>query len=202
MFGKAEFTVGGAPVQEIAPGTNGLSTWAAPDVNEAVDKQLVTEKVLSEFPKDITREEFCELAVLLYEKMTGTKAAPVAANPFNDTNNPEILKAYNLGIVGGVGGGKFAPNNKVTRQEIAVMLLRALKAVMPTINTTAEFKTKFQDEGQIANWALEAVRFMNSHDIIRGTEVGGVSYILPLGNTTREQAISLVLRIYNTFTGL
>lgn len=202
LFGKAEFTVGGAPVQEIAPGTNGLSTWAAPDVNEAVDKQLVTEKVLSEFPKDITREEFCELAVLLYEKMTGTKAAPVAANPFNDTNNPEILKAYNLGIVGGVGGGKFAPNNKVTRQEIAVMLLRALKAVMPTINTTAEFKTKFQDEGQIANWALEAVRFMNSHDIIRGTEVGGVSYILPLGNTTREQAISLVLRIYNTFTGL
>jgi len=202
LFGRAEFIVGGAPVQEITPGTNGLSAWAAPDVNEAVEQQLVTDKVLVDFPKDITREEFCELAVLLYEKMTGTKAAPVAANPFTDTNNPEILKAYNLGIVGGVGEGKFAPNNKVTRQEIAVMLLRTLKAVMPAINTSAEFKTKFQDENQIASWALEAVRFMNSYDIIRGTDAGGVSYILPLGNTTREQAISLVLRIFTKFSGL
>jgi len=202
MFGKAEFIVSGAPVQEITPGTNGLSAWAASDVNKAVENQLVTEKVLSEFPKDITREEFCELAVLLYEKMTGTKAAPVASNPFSDTKNPEILKAYKLGIVGGVGEGKFAPNNKVTRQEIAVMLLRALKAVMPAIDTSAQFKTKFQDEGQIASWALEAVKFMNSHDVIKGTETGGVSYILPHGNTTREQAISLVLRIFNKFTGL
>ena len=82
------------------------------------------------------------------------------------------------------------------------MLLRTLKAVMPAINTSAEFKTRFQDESQIASWALEAVRFMNSHDVIKGTEIGGVSYILPLGNTTREQAISLVLRIFNKFTGI
>ncbi|MDD3706428.1 MAG: S-layer homology domain-containing protein, partial [Clostridiaceae bacterium] len=183
-------------------GEEGLSTWAAPVVNEAKDQNLVTDKVLVDFPAPITREEFCELAVLLYEKMTGTAAPAPASNPFSDTTNPQILKAANLGIVGGVGGGKFAPNNNVTRQEISVMLLRTLKNVMPNITTAAEFKTQFQDAGSIDSWALEAVKFMNANDIIGGSTVNGVSYMLPKGNTTREQAIALVLRMYNTFNKL
>lgn len=198
LFGTAPFTVSGAPTNEIAAGYEGLHSWHVEEINTAKKENLVTDKVLSEFPKDITREEFCELAVLLYEKMTGTKAV-AAANPFTDTNNPEILKAYNLKIVGGVGEGKFAPNNRVTRQEISAMLVRTLKAVMPNIDTKAEFKTRFQDEKDIATWALQDVKFMNANDIIKGTEINGISYILPKGNTTREQAIALVLRIYNQF---
>ncbi len=202
MFGKAQFTVSGdaAPSTDLQAGDEGLSGWAAPEVNKAKDENLVTDKVMAEFPKDITREEFCELAVLLYEKMTGKKAEPAAANPFSDTNNPEILKAYNLKIVGGVGEGKFAPNNKVTRQEISVMLLRTLQAVMPNVVTTAEFRDKFNDESDIAPWALEAVKFMNGNGVLNGSAAGdGTAYILPKGNTTREQAILLVLRVYNAF---
>lgn len=202
MFGKAEFIVSGeaAPSTEISAGYEGLSGWAAPEVNEAKSESLVTDKVMADFPKEITREEFCELAVLLYEKMTGNKAVPEAQNPFNDTSNPEILKAYKLGIVGGIGEGKFAPNNKVTREQISAMLLRTLKAVMPNVSTTAQFKTKFHDERDISPWALESVRFMNANGILNGSTLAdGTSYILPKGNTTREQAILLVLRLYNAF---
>lgn len=202
MFGKAEFIVSGdaAPATDISAGYEGLSGWAAPEVNKAKDENLVTDKVMIDFPADITREEFCELAVLLYEKMTGEKAAPVAANPFSDTSNPEILKAYNLKIVGGVGEGKFAPDSKVTRQEISVMLLRTLQAVMPNTVVAAEFKTKFHDEKDIAPWALNAVKFMNANGVLNGSTLGdGTSYILPKGNTTREQAILLVLRVFNSF---
>ncbi|NLN47796.1 MAG: hypothetical protein GX154_01580 [Clostridiales bacterium] len=202
LFGVVPFTVSGAPTGEIAAGTEGLSTWAASVVNEAKGENLVTDKVLLNFPAPITREEFCELAVLLYEKMTRTPASLPAANPFSDTTNPQILKAVNLGITGGIGGGKFAPNNNVTRQEISVMLLRTLKTVMPKILLTAEFKTQFQDVSAIDSWALESVRFMNANDILTGSTVNGVSYIMPKGNTTREQAIALVLRIYNKFNQL
>ncbi len=79
------------------------------------------------------------------------------------------------------------------------MLVRALKAVMPNITTEAEFKTKFQDEKEIASWALESIRFMNANDIIKGSGANGVYYILPKGNTTKEQAIALVLRVFNQF---
>jgi hypothetical protein len=200
LFGTAKFVVStDAAGGDIAAGEEGLSAWAVKEVNEARDENLVTDKVLVDFPEDITREEFCELAVLLYEKMTGIKAVPEEVNPFSDTNNPEILKAYKLGIVGGIGGGKFAPGEKVTREQISAMFLRTLKAVMPEMPTDAQFATQFQDQDNISAWALESVRFMNANDIIKGTTVNGVSYLLPQGNTTKEQAIALVLRIYNKF---
>ena len=82
------------------------------------------------------------------------------------------------------------------------MLLRTLKNVMPNISTAAQFKTQFQDAGSIDSWALEAVKFMNANDIIAGSTVNGVSYMLPKGNTTKEQAIALVLRMYNKFNTL
>jgi hypothetical protein len=201
-FGVAQFIVSGeVPAgEDIVAGYEGLHGWAASEVNAAVDQQLVTEKIMVEFPKEITREEFCELAVLLYEKMTGAKAAPEAENPFTDTNNPEILKASKLKIVGGIGDGKFAPNNKVTREQISAMLLRTLQAAMPNVPTAAQFKTKFHDEKNISAWALEAVRFMNANGIVNGSTLSdGTSYILPQGNTTREQAIMMVLRLYNAF---
>lgn len=201
MFGRAEFTVNAAPAGQIGQGYEGLSNWAVTEVNNAVKENLITEKVMTKFPESITREEFCELAVLLYEKMTGAKAAAATSNPFNDTTNPEIIKAYSLGIVGGVGGGKFAPNDKVTRQDLSLMLLRTLKAAKPSaVTTDIQFKNKFQDEKEIGSWAYEAVKFFNSHDIIRGNEQNGIFHISPKGNTTREQAIALVLRIYNTFS--
>lgn len=202
MFGAAQFIVSGETQTSgsIAPGQEGLSGWAATEVNQAVTENLVTDKVMVDFPAEITREEFCELAVLLYEKMTGIKAVPAAQNPFIDTTNPEILKAYNLGIVGGIGEGKFAPHNKVTREQISAMLLRTLQAAMPNVPTTAEFKTQFHDINNISPWALEAVRFMNGNGILNGSTLSdGTSYILPQGNTTREQAILLVLRLYNAF---
>jgi len=50
---------------------------------------------LSPTEVELNREEFCELAVLLAEKMTGTPAAPFSPNLFTDTSNPQVLKAYN-----------------------------------------------------------------------------------------------------------
>jgi len=200
-FGVAQFIVSGtaAPSTEILAGYEDLSGWAAPEVNEAKNESLVTDKVMIDFPADITREEFCELAVLLYEKMTGNKAV-ASQNPFSDTSNPEILKAYNLGIVSGIGEGKFAPANKVTRQEISAMLLRTLKAAMPNIVTKAEFKTEFHDANAVAPWAIEAVKFMNANGVLNGSTLAdGTSYILPKGNTTKEQAILMILRAFNAF---
>lgn len=200
LFGVAPFTVSGEPTGELAAGYEGLATWAATEVNKAVEEKLVTDKVLTEFPKEITREEFCELAILLYEKITGKEAPNVSINPFTDTQNSQVLKAFNLGIVSGIGEGKFAPNNKVTRQEISAMLVRTLKVTKPELNVRAEFKTKFRDENKIAKWALEAIRFMNSNEIIKGgLSSDGSANLNPMGNTTRQEAIAMVLRTFNTF---
>ena len=93
--------------------------------------------------------------VRLYEAIGGNTAVPAPANTFTDTQNPEILKAFQLGIVNGVGQGKFAPGNPISRQEIATMLLRTVKAAVPQLNTDTANAPSFVDSADIADWARE-----------------------------------------------
>ncbi len=171
------------------------SSWAIPEIQAAIGYKLTTDSVLTGFSNKITREEFCEIAVKLYEAISGQTAQP-AANPFNDTTNSEILKAYKLGIVKGITQNSFAPDNAITRQEISVMLLRALKEAKPNGDYSITGAPVIADEKEIATWAMESVKYMNKAGIMNGT---GGNNISPKGNTTKEQAIALIKRMFEKY---
>ena len=61
--------MGVAPVQ--AGGYQGASQWAVPELDKALKYGLVTDRVRNQMNAPITREEFAEIAVKLYEKGTG-----------------------------------------------------------------------------------------------------------------------------------
>ncbi len=172
------------------------SSWAVSELEAAEQLGLFTNKVKRALKQDITREEFCGIAVKLYEQLSGKQALPSVVNPFTDTSDSDILKAYEKGIVNGVSADKFAPNNKISRQEICVMITRALKAAKPGMSITVTDYARFDDESKIASWAINEVRFANKNNIMKG--VGG-NTIDPLGNTSREQGIILVKRTYENF---
>lgn len=172
------------------------SSWAIPELEQAEQYDLFTDAVKDHLTQDITRSEFCGIAVKLYEALNGSKAAPVAANPFTDTNDPIILKAYNLGIVNGTAPDKFSPNKNISRQEICVMIFRALKAANPNLNTDVSGVGTFADESQIASWAIDEVRFANKNGIMNGT---GGNKIDPLDNTQRQVAVILIKRTFESF---
>ncbi|MGM9552625.1 MAG: S-layer homology domain-containing protein [Clostridia bacterium] len=174
--------------------TSTPSTWAEAEVARAINSGLVTDSVKVNYQRNITREQFCELVVKLYERTTG-KTVSKEDNRFNDTNNPEILKAYNLGIVNGVSKTKFAPYNLVTRQEICAMLVRAVDAMYPNVDINDYQYHSFSDNDKISSWAMPSVQFAYDNDIMKGV---GANEILPLGNTTCEQAILLINRIYES----
>ncbi len=173
------------------------SSWAIPEIEEAIRDKLTTDKLLSKFKQKITREEFCEIAIKLYETISGKKALPVATNPFDDTDNVEILKSYNLGITKGISNTSFAPNDLIPRQEICVMIFRTLKAANPGITSDTSGADKFSDEDSIASWAIKEVRFASKYAIIKG--VDGNNKIAPFEKVTREQAIILLKRAYESF---
>ena len=102
-------------------------------------------------------------------------------------------KAYTAGIVQGVGEGRFAPDNPITRQEIMVMFYRIIGKIKPDADLTLGADTVFADHKDIAPWAEAAVRYEFSIGIIKGT---GNYEINPLGFTTREQAVAITLRSY------
>lgn len=174
----------------------GSSDWAKADLKLAIAASLTTPSVLGNYQQPITREQFAGIAVKLYEALSSKSAAAASPNPFTDTVNVDVLKAFQLGIVTGVSATSFSPDASISRQELCVMLMRAVKVAKPAATLNISSSGGLADSDFIAPWALDAVRFAVNHAIMNG--VGG-GRIDPLGSTTREQAILLVKRTFDAY---
>lgn len=170
------------------------SSWAAAEIEGAAEAGLVPERLMGSYKSNITREEFSEAAVNLYEALSGKKGVSQGGNPFTDTDNIKVLIANDLGIVKGIGDGSFAPNDAITRQEISVMLYRTLKAAKPAYDYTTVRSHLFSDYDMISSWAREAVGYLYSIEVINGV---GDNQFSPRDNTSREEAIALGKRLYD-----
>ncbi len=167
------------------------SSWAIPEIKESIEKGIVTDKLfMSNFKHNATREEFAELvAVLLDKTISKSDVDTSVMNPFRDTTNPLIVKAYNNGLVNGTSSDTFSPKSPLTREQLCTMLKRLTdKAGLSVQN--ANFVRNYKDKSDISTWALDAVRLMNSVAIIKGSG----DYLNPKGNVTKEMAILLGYR--------
>lgn len=179
----------------LQPYYHNASSWALKELDKAANYGFITEKIRSNMTRNITREEFCELVMKLYYELSD-KTATYSENPFIDVKNPEILKAAKLGIVSGVGDGKFAPDSPVTRQEIAVMIKRVLALVYPNLDYNSYSKLDYLDKNETSSWAVNELGFAINNGIVQGNHEGKIN---PKGNSTREQAAIMILRTFEKF---
>jgi len=173
----------------------GVSPWAKAGVEEAFTKNLTRAELMSDFTKPITRLEFARLITQLYEAITGTVLPTPTLSAFRDTSDRSVNQAYQLGIVAGKGDNFYAPNDTITRQEIAVMFYRTLRAIDPQLTATT-YPLTFNDQALIDVWAKTEVATMNHYQVVQGV---GQNTFNPLGIASREQAFLLVLRTFNLF---
>lgn len=182
------------------------SSWAEDDLKKADGLGLVPNILKgADMTKPITREEFCELSVLLYEKVTGTTATPASPNPFTDTANKQVLKAYALGITTGTTATTFSPRTLITREQCAAMLFRAIKAIAPDADYSVAGVKDFRDQKEIAAWAVEATKYMSKLGIIKGDASGNfmpkatttAQAAAGYGMATREAAMVMTVRTYD-----
>ena len=101
--------------------------------------------------------------VNFYEKATNDTIDPIES-PFSDTKNIEVSKAYKLGIVSGYEDKTFRPKNPITRQDIAVIILRSLKLLEPSLDTTI-YPTD-NKEG-IKDYAYNSMIYLNQKQIFQ-----------------------------------
>ena len=88
------------------------SSWAKSAVDTARNAGIVPEQVDQAYTQSITRADFCALAAAVYhtwEKSGNVKSVDKAVVSFSDTKDEDVLLCAALGVVNGVGGGKFAP---------------------------------------------------------------------------------------------
>ena len=177
----------------------GASDWAKDGLDKAAEYGFITDKIKDNMSGSITREEFAEVAVKLYERYTGKKATEASSSTFTDTTNVEILKAYQLGIVNGIGNNKFAPQVLINREQMAAMLNRAVEVIRPDADMSIEGAPSFSDEKEIAPYFISNVQFMAKNGFINGV---GNNKFAPKDTSTREQAVIVAVRVYETYAGL
>ena len=98
-----------------------------------------------------------------------------------------------LGIVSGVGDGKFDPTAQITRQDLMVMTAKALKLAKGLEDGTSADLAGYADAGKIKNYAQASVAALVKSGII----VGLNGRINPLSNTTRAEAAVIMYKLYN-----
>lgn len=179
-----------------------LSGWAVSGYQAASEAGLVSYSVVSNNLKDsITREEFCELAMNLYKKLTNETVPVPAGSPFTDTDSVAVAQAYNYGIVQGTDDNTFTPDRLVTREEMAKMLVSTLTASEVVFNIAdgadTSYVSEFTDGDEVSSWAMSAVNTALNYGLITGVTD---TTLQPLDATSREQAIVSVNRSYSQFS--
>ena len=174
-----------------------ISSWAKGTVEKAQDAGIVP--MLTDMPgyKDaITREQFAELAVAMVEQVCGDVAL-TGEKTFTDCSNESVLLAAEMGIVSGMGEGKFAPKTTTNREQIATMVNNAINYINEQkdidLTPAASDISKFADKDKVSGWAKESVGTLAANGIMSGTSATTLS---PKDSCTVEQSIMLLYRVY------
>ncbi|OUQ55951.1 hypothetical protein B5E56_13635 [Flavonifractor sp. An112] len=196
------FTFEQVPVEDLfAPEVieqERVSDWAKEEVDIASSLGLVPPLTdQPAFTGSITREQFAELIVNLVEKALDKEIEAAPSDTFTDTSNTAVLKAYEAGIITGVGGDKFAPKTTTNREQIATMIYRAVQYLAEQtgkdLTPNPGSIDLFTDKAGISGWAAEAVGKLAANDIMKGSSSTTAS---PQAACTVEQSILLIYRVY------
>ena len=94
------------------------------------------------------------------------------------------------GIVSGVSDGRFAPDSKVTREQLAAILYRYARDKRYDTEKTADL-TGFADYEQIYGYAAEALSWANAEGLVSGRSKTALS---PQGQATRAEVAAILHR--------
>lgn len=169
--------------------------WAKEDILLLANKRIVNGVSADLFApnRNVTRAEFAALVV----KALGLSPASDTTAVFTDTTSSAWYASYvgtavQYGIVKGMSDGTFRPNREVTRQEMAVMLARALE-LAKSQNQASATKADFpQDGSEIADWAQAAINGLVAAGIMQGKAAGEFA---PLDYATRAEAAVTLKRL-------
>jgi len=119
----------------------------------------------------------------------------ISENTFDDVlpdrwYSDAIAWAVENGIVLGFGDGQFAPNDYITREQFAVILMRYANWLELSVTGTGNLSA-FADRGQISVWAQDAMRWAVANGLISGRTS---TMLQPKGNTTRAEAATILQR--------
>ncbi len=142
--------------------------------------------------KNISRADFLVLLV------KALKLDAEITDNFSDVSKDAyyydaVAIAKKLGITTGTGDNKFNPKAEISRQDMTVLVVKALKLAGVDLKAgTAEDISKYADASKISGYAQEAISTLVKEGII----VGSGNSLNPKANLTRAEAAVVIYNIY------
>lgn len=176
--------------------TDIAGSWAQKNIG-----QMVEFGILSGYPdgtflpkKTVTRAEFVTMVVKTLEKLgrvnSGFDSGPAA---FGDTAHSwakdYISKAVACGFVEGYSAAEFGPDDEITREQMAAMIVKAF--ALPA----AASQSNFVDQATISPWARDAVAAIAASKVMGGTTGETGNKFVPKDKATREEAATVLCRV-------
>src|SRR5665647_2013852 len=179
----------------IAFGTTTPSIYASSkstDINghwaQSQIENLTAQNIISGYPdgtfkpdKTITRAEFATVLVKAFKLEIKT------GKVFNDTANhwakDYIATANAFGIANGYNNDIFGPNDAISHEQMAVMIVKA--AGLQSSGATLSFS----DSAKVSDWAKDAVAIASAQKVITGFPDGSFQ---PQVEATRAQAVIVI----------
>ncbi len=161
------------------------SHWASEAIKELSELGCISGYPDGTFKPEnrITRAEFAVVLVKAYNINVA------AGKVFDDTAGhwagDYIASAYAAGIVSGYDENSFGPDDPITREQMAVLIVKA--AGLPS----AAGEPQFTDSAAISGWAKGAVATAAENGIINGYPDGTFR---PQGNATRAEAVTVIVK--------
>ncbi len=170
------------------------SSWAEKEVSAALEEGLVPAELQWNYQGAVSRGQVAQMFINLIERASGTgideflaaKGASIDPDAFTDTEDRAVLAANALGIINGVGGGRFDPDGTLTRAQIAAIINRTARVMGVE---TEGYAHGFTDVA--GHWSDGELGWPVHAGIINGVGSGRFD---PNGTLTTEQAILITYR--------
>jgi hypothetical protein len=170
-----------------------VSSWA-----QTYFERLITGGVISgradgslDPAGDVSRAEFTKMIVLaLNLNATGTPKVFSEDVAEGSWYKPFVDAASSNGLIGGVSDSSFAPNNNITREDLCVIMYRAL--LLKNAALPENVYAAFTDSTNISEYAVDAVAMLKQINIISGRLDGSFD---PKAFATREEAAKIICGI-------
>ncbi len=171
------------------------SDWYYDAVTFCAAREIATGTGNNLFSPDVTltRGQFIVMLMRAYN----IEVDENITDNFNDAGDTYytnyLAAAKSLGITSGIGNNLFAPENDITRQDMFVLLYRALDVLgeLPKTDDTISL-SNFIDTDEISDYAQTAIQMFVSNGIISGSD-GALN---PIGNSTRSQMVQVLYNLH------
>ncbi|AIQ43223.1 MULTISPECIES: S-layer homology domain-containing protein [unclassified Paenibacillus] len=178
----------------------GGSHWARTVIARMAAKHVIegVDDAKFEPQKALTRAEFAAMLVrsLGITRASGSSAAVRFADVPQESWYAEAVEtAAQAGLISGRSDSRYEPEGTVTRQEMAVMLVRAYE-YKAGYQLSGQAGSGFADADQISAWAKDSVAAAGAAGLLQGRGDGQFS---PQEQLTRAESVQV---LYNLLTSL